>query len=76
MALGLAGTWAAYSAIKKTSKLPVLITLVYETMIYAVIAFAAILYIEGRGIGALSLGVPGKYALMYLSGLITLIPIP
>ena len=75
VALGLAGTWAAYSAIKKTSETPVLLTLVYETMIYAVIAFIAIICIESRGIGALSAGVPGRYALMYLSGLITLIPV-
>ena len=75
VALGLAFTWAAYSAIKKTSEMPVLLTMVYETMIYAVICFFAIIYIETRGVGALSLGVPGKYALMYLSGLITLIPV-
>lgn len=75
VALGLAGSWAAYSAIKKTADLPVLLTLVYETMVYAVIAIIAILYIESNGIGAISLGVPGKYALMFLSGLITLIPV-
>ena len=75
VALGLAGTWAAYSAIKKTSDLPVLLTMVYETMIYAVICFFVIIYIETRGMGALSMGVPGKYALMFLSGLITLIPV-
>ena len=75
VALGLAGTWAVYSAIKKTAEKPAIIALVYETMIYAVIAVFAIIYIETRGIGALSLGVPGKYALMYLSGLVTLIPV-
>ena len=75
VALGLAGTWAAYSAIKKTSDLPVLLTMVYETMIYAVTCFFVIIYIETRGMGALSMGVPGKYALMFLSGLITLIPV-
>lgn len=75
VALGLAGTWACYSAIKKTSRLPVIIALVYETAFYAVIAVIAILFIEMRGIGAVSLGVPGKYALMFLSGLVTLIPV-
>ena len=44
-------------------------------MFYAVLAVMAIIYIETKGIGAQSLGVPGKYALMFLSGLITLIPI-
>ena len=75
VALGLAFTWACYSAIKKATDRPPLIELVYETMFYAVPALMAIIYIETKGIGALSLGVPGKYALMYLSGLITLIPI-
>lgn len=75
VALGLAATWATYSAIKKTSDLPVLKTMVYETMIYAVIALVSILVIESRGQGAIAMGVPGKYALMFLSGLITLIPV-
>ena len=75
VALGLAFTWATYSAIKKSSKNPPLIELVYETMFYAVLAVIGIFVIETRGIGALSLGVPGKYALMFLSGLVTLIPI-
>lgn len=75
VALGLAFTWACYSAIKKATDRPPIIELVYETMVYAVLSVFAILFIETRGIGALSLGVPGKYALMFLSGLITLIPI-
>lgn len=75
VALGLAFTWACYSAIKKSTDRPPLIELVYETMFYAVLAVVVIFYIETKGIGALSLGVPGKYALMFLSGLITLIPI-
>ena len=75
VALGLAFTWATYSAIKKSSKNPPLVELVYETMLYAVLAVIGILVIETKGMGALSLGVPGKYALMFLSGLVTLIPI-
>lgn len=75
VALGLAFTWATYSAIKKSSKNPPLVELVYETMFYAVFAVIGILVIETKGIGAFSLGVPGKYALMFLSGLVTLIPI-
>ncbi len=75
VALGLAGTWAAYSAVKKTAKQPAVIALVYETMVYAVIAVFAVIYIETRGIGALSFGVPGKFAFMLLSGLVTLVPV-
>ena len=75
VALGLALTWATYSALKKKTGRPPLVELVYETMFFAVIAVIAIFVIETRGIGGLSMGVPGRYALMYLSGLITLIPI-
>ena len=75
VALGLACTWAVYSSIKKTAEQPAIVALVYETMIYAVLALIAILFIETKGIGAISMGIPGKYALMYLSGLITLIPV-
>lgn len=74
-ALGIATSWAIYSAIKKTAKQPVLISLVYETFPFAIIAVFAIIYIESRGIGALSVGMPGKYALMYLCGLVTLVPV-
>ena len=75
VALGLAGTWAVYTAIKKTATQPVVIALVYETMIYAVIAVLAIVFIESRGTGALAMGIPCKYALMLLSGLVTLVPV-
>ena len=75
VALGLALTWAVYSAIKKASEIHPLIALVYETMPFAIIALFAIIYIEAKGIGALSVGAPRQYAMMWLSGLATLIPV-
>ena len=75
VALILAFTWATYSAIKKTAKNPPIVELVYESVFYALISVIAIFVIEGRGIGAFSYGLPGKYALLFLSGLVTLIPI-
>ena len=75
VALGLAGTWALYSAIKKKAEQPVLISLTYETLFFAVIALAAVIYIESRGIGGLSQGIDTQYRLMFLSGLITVIPV-
>lgn len=75
VALGLAGTWALYSAIKKTSDKPVLMALTYETMLYAILALPAIIFIERRGIGVIGMHLPGRYALLFLSGLITLIPV-
>lgn len=75
VALGLAGTWAVYSAIKKTSRIPAILALVYETMLYCVIAAIAIPVIEAKGMGALSMVSPGKYCLMLLCGLVTLVPV-
>ncbi len=75
VALGLALTWACYSALKKATDRPAILELVYETAALAVVAAVAIIIIEAKGIGALSYGVPGKYALLFASGLVTLIPI-
>lgn len=75
VALGLALTWACYSALKKATDRPAILELVYETAALAVVSAAAIIIIEAKGIGALSYGVPGKYALLFASGLVTLIPI-
>ena len=44
-------------------------------MLYAAIAIIVIPIIESRGLGALSLGMPGKYCLMLLCGLVTLVPV-
>lgn len=75
VALGLALSWAVYSAIKKASELPPVIALVYETMPYAAAALLAIIYMESKGFGALSVGAPRQYAMMWASGLMTFIPI-
>ena len=73
--LGLAFTWATYSAIKKTSEQPAIISLVYETMIFGIAALFIIIYIESRGMGGLSYHMPVKYGLLFLTGLVTVIPV-
>lgn len=75
VALGLAITWAIYSVVKKTSEQPSIIALVHETMPFAFMALIAIIYLENRGLGAVSMNMPGKYFLMLLSGLVTVIPV-
>ena len=75
VALGLCLTWATYSAVKKTSELPPVIAMTYETMPYAVLALVGIIYVESHGMGGFSYGEPLKYSLMLLSGLVTLIPV-
>ena len=51
VALGLAASWACYSAIKKTAEQPPILSMTYETMIYALISLFAIIYIESHGMG-------------------------
>lgn len=75
VALGLCFTWATYSAIKKSSDLPPIISMVYETVPYGILSLFIIIFLEARGMGGLAVGEPGKYAMMFLSGLVTVIPI-
>ena len=75
IALGLASTFAVYTAIKKTVSIPPVISLVYETIIFAPVALAIILYMELNGKGALAAGQPYQFALLLLSGLMTVIPL-
>lgn len=75
VALGLALTWATYSAIKKAADQPVLKALVFETMVFAVLAAIALIVLETKGVGGLSYNQPVKYGAMYLSGFVTIIPV-
>ncbi|MBQ0004443.1 MAG: EamA family transporter RarD [Clostridiales bacterium] len=75
IALLLAFTFGLYSAIKKSVSQPPILSMVYETMFLAPLALVAILYLEGTGQGALAVGDMGKYCLMLLCGLLTLIPL-
>lgn len=78
IALGIALSFAVYSAIKKTVSQPPLISLVYETICFAPPALAGIIYLEIQGKGALAALEPSlwwKYALLLLCGLLTVIPL-
>lgn len=75
LALLLATSFAVYTAIKKTVQQPPLISLVYESIILVPPALIAIIYLECTGKGALAVASPGKFALMLLCGLVTLIPL-
>ncbi len=73
--LGLAISFSIYSAIKKTVTLPPLISLVYETILYAPFALGVIIWLEVTGKGALSQGQPYQFGLLLLCGLLTAIPL-
>ncbi len=75
IALGLALSFATYAAIKKTNKLPPLISLFYETVFLMPIALAVIIYLEITGMGALHTGAAYQYVLLMLCGILTAIPL-
>ena len=75
IALAIAGSFAVYSAIKKSVTEPPAVSLVYETVFLAPIALAIVIYLEVTGKGALSQGQPYQYALLMLCGLFTVLPL-
>lgn len=76
IALLLAVTFSIYTAIKKSANQPPLLSLVYETLIFVPPALIAIIYLEATGRGAIaSAASMGQYALLFLCGLFTLIPL-
>ena len=75
ISLGIALSFAIYSAIKKTVSQPPLISLVYETIFFAPSALVAIIWLEAKGMGALGVGEPYQYGLLLLCGLVTVIPL-
>ena len=76
IALGLAGSFAVYAAIKKTMEQPPLISMVYETVFLAPIAFGAILYLESTGKGAISMmKATYQFPLLLVAGIVTVIPL-
>lgn len=75
IALGLALTFAVYAAIKKSSELPAMLSLLYETMFLSPIALAIILYLEVKGQGALGTGEPYQYVMLLMVGFCTALPL-
>lgn len=75
VALGLALSFAVYTALKKTVTLPPVISLVYETVLFAPFALGVIIYLEANGKGALGAGQPYQFVLLLLCGLLTVIPL-
>lgn len=76
VAVSLALTWAFYSAIKKGTDTPIIIALVNETIVFAVIALALIIYMETNKMGAIyQYGTNIKYYMMLMSGLATVVPV-
>lgn len=75
IALSLAISFAIYAALKKSTNLPALLSLLYETMLLAPVALGVVIYMEVTGKGALGVGQPYQLALLLLAGIFTAIPL-
>lgn len=75
IALMIAGSFAVYSAIKKTVQQPPLISLLYETVFLAPISLGVIIWLEINGKGAIGVGAPYQYFLLLLCGITTAVPL-
>src|SRR5699024_6451109 len=73
IALGLAGTFSIYAAIKKNLDTPPLLSLFYETILLMPIALILIFHVEGA-LPPKGTGLNSKYLLLLLSGLMTAVP--
>ena len=74
IAIGLATTFATYTAIKKSVDLPPFQSLLYETIFLAPIALLVVFWMEGSGIGAMATGGSGKFILLLFVGVATAVP--
>ena len=75
VALLIAASFAAYSAIKRHLRMDAQVSLFYETVFFAPFALAAVVYFEMSGNGAWGVGQPYQYGLLLLTGLMTAVPL-
>lgn len=74
IAIGLATTFAIYTAIKKKVDLPAVQSLLYETAFIAPVALIVVIWMEGSGTGAVATGGSGKFILLMFAGILTAVP--
>jgi chloramphenicol-sensitive protein RarD len=75
IALTLAVTFAIYAAIKKHLNIQAVISLFYETLIFAVISFVIIIYLEATGQGAVAANESYQFVVLLFAGIVTAIPL-
>ena len=74
IAIGLATTFATYTAMKKSVDLPPFQSLLYETIFIAPITLLIVFWMEGSGIGAMATGGSGKFILLLFAGIASAVP--
>lgn len=75
LAFGLAGTWGAYGAIRKQSRVGAMTGLAAETLLTAPLAIGYIAWNESQGIGAFVHGAAATRAWLASTGIVTAIPL-
>lgn len=75
IALVLAGTWGAYSLMRKQSPLPAVTGLTVETLLLSPFAIGFLLWQHHTGAGAIGRADAGTHLLIMSSGVITAVPL-
>ena len=75
ISIGLALSFAVYSAIKKSVSLNPIQSLLYETLFLVPIALLCILYFESQGVSAYGAGGGFKFFLLLFAGVATAVPL-
>ncbi len=75
ISLGLALSFAFYSAIKKKLKMDSFLSLFFETLILSMISLIVIIYLEVNSIGAINVSTTPKYILLLMCGFFTALPL-
>ena len=75
IALSLAVTFAMYAATKKHLKMKAIISLFYETLVFAIIALGILIYMESTGQGALHIAKPHQIVMLLGAGVISAVPL-
>jgi len=75
IALALALSFATYVAIKKHLKLKAIVSLFYETLVFAVLALGILAYMESTGQGALHIAKPHQVIMLVGAGIFSATPL-
>lgn len=75
IALGLAGTFSVYAAIKRNVTISPIQSLFYETLFILPVALVVLIRLEMEGQGAFAQGINYKFILLMFSGILTALPL-
>jgi chloramphenicol-sensitive protein RarD len=71
----IAVSFSTYAVVKKHLKMKAIISLFYETLVFAVLSAGYLIYMESTGQGAFHIAQPHQFAMLAGSGIISAVPL-